>query len=56
MGVNDSKEFNQEFDLFSREEKALLKDSFTTFAKGNMKTTRQSVEVFDLFENSFKSE
>ena len=46
MGLGESKEFNKEFDLFSIEEKTILKDVFTKLSQGNnLKTNRQSLEV-----------
>jgi hypothetical protein len=49
MGLGESKELNQELELFATEERELLKDNFTKLSGGNKKIDRQTLQVYFTF-------
>ena len=48
MGLGESKELNQELELFPTEEREILQDNFMKLSGGSKKIDRQTLEVFNL--------
>jgi hypothetical protein len=49
MGLGESKELNQELELFPTEEREILKDNFTKLSGGSKKIDRQTLQVYILY-------
>jgi|LakMenEpi03Aug12_release.lakeMendotaPanAssembly.Ray.scaffolds.fasta_scaffold528601_1 hypothetical protein len=48
MGLGESKELNQELELFPTEEREILQDNFMKLSDGSKKIDRQTLEVFNI--------